>query len=166
MSRFSRTVSSRSSVSSCGTTPSLARIAGPSATGSRPSIDSSPAVGGDTQPIIRMVDDLPAPFGPRKPNASPRLASKSIPSTAVKLPKRLTSPLARIIAGTADTYARLPGSPVSSHQDFSRIGDVRAKVWPPRTANSPEDGTVTRVTMALPLTHGEDLDRIREVIAR
>ena len=27
---------------------------------------------GETQPIIRIVEDLPAPFGPRNPNASPR----------------------------------------------------------------------------------------------
>ena len=32
---------------------------------------SSPPLGGETQPIIRMVEDLPAPLGPRKPNASP-----------------------------------------------------------------------------------------------
>ncbi len=50
---------------------------------------SVPLVGGETQPIIRIVDDLPAPLGPRKPNASPRRSSKSIPSTAVNLPNRL-----------------------------------------------------------------------------
>ena len=33
---------------------------------------ASPSVTGETQPIIRIVDDLPAPLGPRKPNASPR----------------------------------------------------------------------------------------------
>ena len=27
---------------------------------------SSPAVGGETQPIIRIVEDLPAPFGPEE----------------------------------------------------------------------------------------------------
>ena len=32
---------------------------------------SVPAVGGETQPIMRIVELLPAPFGPRKPNASP-----------------------------------------------------------------------------------------------
>ena len=56
---------------------------------------SSPLVGGETQPIIRIVEDLPAPFGPRKPNASPRYRSKSIPSTAVKLPNFLVRPRAR-----------------------------------------------------------------------
>ena len=33
---------------------------------------SVPPDGGETQPIIRIVDVLPAPFGPRKPKASPR----------------------------------------------------------------------------------------------
>ena len=45
---------------------------------------------GETQPIMRMVDVFPAPFGPRKPNASPRCRSKSIESTATKSPKRFT----------------------------------------------------------------------------
>ena len=36
-----------------------------------PRMRSAPAVGGETQPIMRMVEDLPAPLGPRKPNASP-----------------------------------------------------------------------------------------------
>ncbi len=55
---------------------------------------SSPLVGGDTQPTMRMVEDLPAPLGPRKPNASPRGILKSMPSTAVKSPNRLVRPLA------------------------------------------------------------------------
>ena len=33
---------------------------------------SVPFVIGETQPIIRIVEVLPAPFGPRKPNDSPR----------------------------------------------------------------------------------------------
>ena len=33
---------------------------------------SVPSVIGETQPIIRIVEVLPAPFGPRKPKASPR----------------------------------------------------------------------------------------------
>ena len=57
---------------------------------------SSPSVTGDTQPIIRIVDDLPAPFGPRKPNDSPRWTSTSMPSTATKSPKRFTSERAEI----------------------------------------------------------------------
>ncbi len=49
-----------------------------------PSTRSVPAVGGETHAIIRIVDDLPAPFGPRKPKDSPRRRAKSMPSTAVK----------------------------------------------------------------------------------
>ncbi len=57
---------------------------------------SVPSVGWETQPIIRMVEDLPAPLGPRKPNASPAGTSTSMPATAVKSPKRLTRPRAWI----------------------------------------------------------------------
>ena len=49
---------------------------------------------GETQPIIRIVEVLPAPLGPRKPNDSPRATSKSMASTAVKSPNRLVSPRA------------------------------------------------------------------------
>ena len=103
-----------SSVFSCGTTPRRARIAGPFRTGSMPRIVSVPLVGGDTQPTMRMVEDLPAPLGPRKPNASPRGILKSMPSTAVKFPNRLVRPLAftrtsAAAAGSAgDTLATLP----------------------------------------------------------
>src|SRR5512134_2853579 len=109
MSTFSRTVSSKSSVSSCGTTPSRARICGPFVAGSWPRMRSVPPLTGETQPIIRIVELFPAPFGPRKPKASPRLTSRSIPSTATSSPKRFTSPRAWIIEPfslTAPTYLR------------------------------------------------------------
>ena len=48
-----------------------------------------PDVIGATQPIIRIVELLPAPFGPRNPNASPRSTSKSMPSTAVNVAEAL-----------------------------------------------------------------------------
>src|SRR5918994_1414156 len=75
-------------------TPRRARIREPSTAGSIPSTVRVPLVTGETQPIIRIVLVLPAPFGPRKPNDSPRATSKSMPSTAVKSPKRLVSPRA------------------------------------------------------------------------
>src|SRR4051794_34307030 len=105
---FSRTVSSLSSVSSCGTTPRRARIFGPSRAGSRPRMLSVPAVTGETQPIIRIVELLPAPFGPRKPNASPFCTSKSIASTAVSAPNVLTSPRAWISGASALMCGTLP----------------------------------------------------------
>src|SRR5213592_3290878 len=96
MIRFSRTVSSMSSVSSCGTTPRRARIFGPSCTGSMPRMRSVPPEGGETQPIIRIVELLPAPLGPRKPNASPRCTAKSTPSTATMRSNSLRRPRASI----------------------------------------------------------------------
>jgi hypothetical protein len=71
-------------VSSWGTTPILARISEPWVAASRPSTRSEPPLSGETQLIMRMVEDLPAPFGPRKPKASPGTRAKSMPSTAVK----------------------------------------------------------------------------------
>ena len=41
---------------------------------------------------IRIVVDLPAPLGPRKPSTSPRDTLNEMSSTAVKAPKRLVSP--------------------------------------------------------------------------
>ena len=53
-----------------------------------------PPLIGETQPIIRIVEVLPAPFGPRNPNDSPGATSKSMPSTAVNSPNRLVRPRA------------------------------------------------------------------------
>jgi hypothetical protein len=55
-----------------------------------------PDVTGETQAIMRIVEVLPAPLGPKKPNASPRATSKSMPSTAISSPKRLPKPRAEI----------------------------------------------------------------------
>ena len=38
----------------------------------------TPPLTGETQPIIRIVEVLPAPFGPRNPNDSPGATSKSM----------------------------------------------------------------------------------------
>ena len=88
-------------MSSCGHTPSRPRIAGPSTAGSIPRIRSSPPLIGETAAIIRMVLDLPAPFGPRNPNDSPRCTSTSIPLTASNSPNDLRSPRAEIIGAAA-----------------------------------------------------------------
>ena len=72
-------------------------MAGPSTAGSIPRIRSSPPLIGETAAIIRMVLDLPAPLGPRNPNASPRRTSTSMPLTASKSPNDLRSPRAEII---------------------------------------------------------------------
>ena len=94
MTRLSIAVSSSSSESSWGTRPRRARIWGPLRFGSMPSTVSSPSVAGEMHDTIFIVEVLPAPFGPRKPKLSPARISKSMPSTAVNAPKRLTSPRA------------------------------------------------------------------------
>ncbi len=69
---------------------------GPCVVGSMPNTLRSPPVAGETQPIIRIVELLPAPFGPRKPNASPCITSTSMPSTATKV----AEPLGEVRADT------------------------------------------------------------------
>ena len=55
-----------------------------------------------------MVVDLPAPFGPRKPNVSPRATSKSMPRTASMSPYFLVSP------ETCTAGGRAPAGPGAS----------------------------------------------------
>src|SRR4051812_9555228 len=50
--------------------------------GERPNPSIPPAVGYKSPSNILIVVDLPEPFGPSKPNTSPRRTSKSTPSTA------------------------------------------------------------------------------------
>ena len=107
-----------SSVSCWGTTPIRALIRGPSSTGSMPSTVSVPSVTGETQPIIRIVEVLPAPFGPRKPNDSPGATSKSIASTAVNSPNRLVRPRAWMREGWA-------GAGGAGHGTANRTGPGR-----------------------------------------
>ena len=59
--------------------------------GSIPITVRSPSVTGLAQAIIRIVLVLPAPFGPRNPNASAVRTSKSTAFTAVNPPKRFVS---------------------------------------------------------------------------
>src|ERR1700730_14379475 len=90
---------------------------------------SVPAVGGDTQPIIRIVELLPAPFGPRKPNASPRCTSKSTPSTAVSSPNCFTSPRAWINGAPALILRRLAAPALELRGGaLERFGELRELV--------------------------------------
>jgi len=56
-----------------------------------------PLVGRSSPAIIRMVVDLPAPFGPRNPVTTPGSTTKLSPSTAVLSPYRLVKPSISII---------------------------------------------------------------------
>src|SRR5437773_5755351 len=73
-----------------------ARTRFPSRTGSSPSTVSRPLVGALTACTMRMVDVLPAPFGPRKPKHLPLSMRNEIPETASTSPKRFRRSLASI----------------------------------------------------------------------
>src|ERR1035441_3838985 len=65
---------------------------------SNPPIVTFPLLGGTKPVSIRMVGDLPAPFGPRKPSTSPRSTEKETPSTARLAPNILVKFSTLIIA--------------------------------------------------------------------
>src|ERR1700680_2888923 len=98
MSTFSHPVRSRSEVSACGITPIASRTRTGSRATSKPATMPCPEVGTISVVSIRLSVVLPAPFGPSRPNNSPRRTSKLTWSTAVKAPKRLVSSRACIAA--------------------------------------------------------------------
>src|SRR6202522_1262454 len=74
----------------------LRRTVSRSRTTSWPATLAEPVVGSARVHRILMVVDLPAPFGPRKPNVSPAATSKSMPRTASISPYFLVSALTEI----------------------------------------------------------------------
>ena len=97
-----RRSASTSRLSSCGTTPHCARacLDSPGSVVAE-HLDSSPSSAIACAVSIRIVVDLPAPFGPSRPTHVPSGTSRSSPSTAVIGPKRLTTPRSRM-AGESD----------------------------------------------------------------
>ena len=63
-----------------------------------PPMVTLPLVGGRKPVIMRMVVDLPAPLGPRKPSTSPRSTANDTPSTARLAPNTLVKFSTLIIA--------------------------------------------------------------------
>src|SRR5580658_4683955 len=106
-----------------------ARMLGPSTAGSIPRIRSSPPDTGDMQAIIRIVEVLPAPFGPRKPKASPRPISKSIASTATNSPNRFVSPLAEM-SDSARESARAAGTSIVEGEEEGEDPGIRTAGQP------------------------------------
>src|SRR6185503_3033424 len=70
-------------------------------TTSKPPTVTRPALGGMKPVIMRMVVDLPAPLGPRKPSTSPRSTVNEMPSTARLGPKAFTRLSILIISESA-----------------------------------------------------------------
>ena len=71
----------------------MRRAATPSVCTSWPQMRAVPSVGIMKPASMRIVVDLPAPLGPRKPSTSPRATRNDTWSTAVKPPNRLVRPL-------------------------------------------------------------------------
>src|SRR6188472_781088 len=63
---------------------------------SSPSTEISPAVGVNSPQSMRIVVDLPEPFGPRKPYTCAAGTVRSTWSTATRVLNRLVNPRARI----------------------------------------------------------------------
>src|SRR5512142_1037116 len=116
MTRFSRTLSSRSLVIAWGMTPMHRRTPSASAATSNPPTAARPPVGGTSVVSMRMSVDLPAPLGPSSPNVSPSATSKEIPSTAVKSPKRFTSPCTSIAPTTLPSPQGEEHAPRHAHR--------------------------------------------------
>src|SRR5512136_964731 len=98
-----------------------------SRTRSKPAMRPLPAVGAMIPHSMRMVVDLPAPFGPRKPKISPVRTEKLMPSTAVKRPKRLT----RSVTTTASVSEGIVRQPLVRRLDAVdhgrfQVGEARA----------------------------------------
>src|SRR5258708_34816492 len=68
----------------------LCRISSDCVATSNPPTVARPDVGASNPHKMRIVVDLPAPLGPRKPKTSPCATSSETLSTATKSPKRLT----------------------------------------------------------------------------
>src|SRR5882672_6880443 len=107
-----------------------------------------PEVGGMNPVTMRMVVDLPAPFGPRKPSTSPRSTVNETSFTATFAPNAFTRFSTLIIhflrwrssAGAAAAFLLLlaqlcvpPRIPGAGHCDYW-TGES-AKVPPPRPVN-------------------------------
>src|SRR5579862_312692 len=112
----------------------------------RPSTRMLPAVAGVRPSSIRISVVLPAPFGPRKPKATPRGTTRSAPSTASRSPNLLVRPVVSMTAVVSPAEP-IPGryaSPIENPSD----GDAAA------TSTSADDGRC-----AEPVEHAGSDDR-------
>ena len=109
--RFSRPVSSSSTVADWAVNPIFFRTSAGSETTSWPATRAVPEVGGLRVVIIRIVVVLPEPFGPSNPRTVPVGTVNEMSSTAVKSPNRLTRCSASIAGADVDRVLTLKGWP-------------------------------------------------------
>src|SRR5262245_10166605 len=74
---------------------------------------------------MRMVVDLPAPFGPRKPSTSPRSTENETSFTASFVPKLFTR-FSTLIIPSSGGYRLTPPPSFSGPPDMRRMHDFRA----------------------------------------
>ena len=87
---------------------------------------SDPLVRVETAPTIRMVVDLPAPFGPSRPNDSPGATSKEISATA----RDLAQTVAHVNEGAQQTATLAD----SGREALGRMDDTMRRVSDAGTA--------------------------------
>src|SRR5262249_24696062 len=107
------------------------------------SMRTVPEVGRSSPRIIRIVVDLPAPFGPRNPVTTPGFTWKSIPSTAVLSPKTFISDRASIMSLSLCPWQRRygPAEPadLGRRKEIGPRGSRNLLLEKERTAHVPED---------------------------
>src|SRR5215831_6271985 len=131
-SRFSATVSCMSRVLFWVTTPIRRFTATGSATTSIPATRARPPVGRTSVVSMPMVVDLPAPFGPSRPNSTPAGTVRSMPQTAGTSPREVWYVLRRpsvqiAVPAPAPVVAPGAGMPVGVTSQ-ARPGNSIAKV--------------------------------------
>ena len=82
MSRWLRPVRARSTTASWNTTLETERASSGERTTSKPASRAAPELGATVVVSMPTVVDFPAPFGPSRPNTSPRWTSKLMSLTA------------------------------------------------------------------------------------
>ena len=125
--RFSRPVRFSSTEAYCPVTPSSWRMTWGCWRTSTPNSSALPPSIGSRVASIWSIVVLPAPFGPSTPKTSPRYTSRSMPSTARRSPKVLTSPRAwTAVSAVGEEFVVVmrprSGSAVSArlHDGFTR----------------------------------------------
>src|SRR5512145_110299 len=84
---------------------------------SNPATVPPPPLGESSPQSMRMVVDLPAPFGPRKPKISPRRTVRLTRLTAIKSPKRFSRSCRTTAAGESITVMASPLPARTDHRD-------------------------------------------------
>ena len=87
--------------------------------------------------MMRIVVDLPAPFGPRKPVTRPGSATKDTSSTAVKPPYVLVTPSTVIMRRASSRHAAAAHRPQGSRTADQSRGRARPRALRPRARAAP-----------------------------